>query len=44
MRRGPAVYMLFRVAAGTIEDQVYGDLGQAVIDEAERQFQKELSA
>ncbi len=42
-RRGPAVYMLFRVAAGTIEDQVYGELGRAVIDEAERQFQKELA-
>lgn len=43
-RRGPAVYMLFRVAAGEIEDQVYGDLSTAVINEAERQLQKELSA
>lgn len=42
-RRGPAVYMLFRVAAGVIENQVYGDLERAVIDEAERQFQKEFS-
>lgn len=42
-RRGPAVYMLFRVAADTIEEQVYGDLGQSVINEAQRLFQKELT-
>ena len=41
-RRGPAVYMLFRVAAGAVEDQVYGDLQQRVVAEAERQFQKEF--
>lgn len=40
---GPSVYQLFRVAAGKIEDQVYGDLSAAVIDLAERQFEKALS-
>lgn len=40
---GPSVYQLFRVAAGKIEDQVYGDLSSAVIDLAERQLEKELS-
>lgn len=40
---GPSVYQLFRVAAGQIEDQVYGDLSQSVIALAERQFEKELS-
>jgi hypothetical protein len=42
-RRGPAVYMLFRVAADSIEEQVYGDLSQSVINEAQRLFQKELA-
>lgn len=42
-RSGPSVYQLFRIAAGTIEDRVYGDLGRAVIDRSERQFQKELT-
>ena len=42
-RSGPAVYQLFRVAAERIEDQVYGDLENAVIDAAEKQFAKELS-
>lgn len=40
---GPSVYQLFRVAAGTIEDEVYGDMRQRVIDAAERQFEKELT-
>lgn len=42
-RRGPAVYMLFRVASTKIEDQVYGDLQSAVVDEAERLLLQELS-
>lgn len=43
-RRGPAVYMLFRVAAAEIEDRTYGALGDAVTREAERQFQQGLES
>jgi len=41
-RSGPSVYQLFRVAAAQIENEVYGDLEQAVLSVAQTKFEKEF--